>query len=58
MGCRHAVREAGVDLERRSLQEFGGEACGVLNGDDLVVVAVHQECRDVDGLEVIGEVGF
>src|ERR1019366_2483412 len=40
-GGTHAVRGAGNDLELGSLDEFDGEMRGVVDGDDLVVVAVQ-----------------
>src|ERR1017187_10214240 len=47
-GGAHAVRGAGDDLQLRSLDEFDGEAGGVVDGDDLVVVSVEDEGGDIE----------
>src|ERR1039457_6997024 len=52
-GGTHAVRGAGDDLELRSLDEFDGETRGVVDGHDLVVVAVEDEGGDVELLQVL-----
>src|SRR5258706_3671520 len=51
-----AVRRALVDLETRVLDQLGGEHGGGGNRDDLIVVAVDDERRDVELLQILGEV--
>src|SRR5271170_7693550 len=58
LGGRHAVREAVVGLQRPVLDELGGQRPGVGVGHDLVVIAVHDQDRHRDRLEVLGEVGL
>src|SRR4029450_10329549 len=54
----HAMGQPGIDLEPGALDQLGREQRGVGDRNDLVVVAVHDQRRDVDALEVIGEVGL
>ena len=58
VGGAHAVREARVDLERAVLEQLDRQLGGVGDRHDLVVVAVHDQRRHVDRLEVLGEVGL
>src|SRR6516164_6209509 len=58
VGSEHAVRKAGVDLQRAVLEEFDRQQGSVLVGNDLVVVAVHYERGYVDALQILSEVGF
>src|SRR5437879_4828147 len=58
LGERHAVREALVSLERALPQKLGRQGPGVRIGHDLVVVAVADQHRHVDLLQVLGEVGL
>src|ERR1039458_2062439 len=55
---RHAVRESGVGLQCPVLHELRGKNRGVLIGDDLVVLSVHEQRRNVDLLQIIGEVSL
>src|ERR1700674_117328 len=52
----HSVREALVGLQRPVLQQLRRERRGVGVGDDLIVVAVHDQHRNRDPLQVLGEV--
>lgn len=52
------MREFLVDLQRGVLQELGREQGRVSDRHDLVVIAVHDEGRHGDDLQVFGEVGF
>src|SRR2546430_593776 len=54
----HAMRELLVDLQGALPEELRGEQRGIGDRDDLVVVAVHDEGRLVDDLQVLGEVGL
>src|SRR5690606_14527507 len=58
-GCgrrAHAVRELLVDLERAVLEQLHRLERRVRDRHDLVVIAVQDERRHLDGLQVIGEV--
>src|SRR5262249_50853000 len=54
----HAVRELLVDLQRALLEKLCGKRRRISDGDDLIVVAVHDQRRHVDDLQVFGEVGL
>lgn len=54
----HAVRQAWVDLQRAVLDELRGAQRRVCDRYDLIVVAVHDQYGDCDGLQVLGEVRF
>src|SRR6059058_2339629 len=54
----HAMRELLVDLQGALPEELRGEQRGIGDRDNLVVVAVHDEGRHVDDLQVLGEVGL
>ena len=41
----HAVREAGVVLERAMLEQLRLQQCSVFVGDNLIIVALHHEGR-------------
>src|SRR6266446_2789727 len=44
----HAVREALVGFQRSLLQQLGTQRRRVGIGHDLIIIAVHHECRDRD----------
>src|SRR5260370_8530127 len=48
------VRGALVDLQSRAFDELGLEQAGVGERHDLIVVALHDEGRHVDLLQVLG----
>ena len=52
------MRVARVHLQRAVLEQLDRQFGRVCDRDDLVVVAVHHQGGDLDGLEVFGEVGF
>src|SRR5437763_9868226 len=52
----HAMREFLIDLERAILEQLGRERRRIGYRHDLVVVAVHDERRDGDDLQVIREI--
>src|ERR1700722_7592414 len=54
----HAMREAGIDLQRRIRAQLGGQRARIRVRNDLVVVSMHDEGWDIDLLQVFGEVGF
>ena len=58
LGGTHAVRKALVGLQGRVLHQLGGQRTGVGVGHDLVVVAVHDQHRHGDLLQVRREVGL
>src|SRR6516165_707883 len=58
MRRREAVRRTGVVDLHSSLDQLGRLPRRVLNGNDLVIFAVHDQCRDVEFFEVLGEVGL
>jgi hypothetical protein len=45
---RHTVREASVGFQRAILEQFGAKGRRVGIGYDLIIVAVHHQCRDRD----------
>src|SRR5262245_15228450 len=56
--CAQAVRGALVDLQGRALDEFGLELAGGGERHDLVVIALDDERRHVDLLQVLGLICF
>ncbi len=54
----HAVRRALVDLQRRALDDLGREQRRGADRHDLIVVAVQDQRRHVELLQVLGEVGL
>ena len=49
----HAVWEAGVDLERRMLEQLRLQQRSVFVGDNLVIVALHHEGRHRDRFQIV-----
>src|SRR5215475_5473976 len=58
MRCREAVWCARIVDYRRAPDELGRLPRRVLDGNDLVVLAVHDQGRNIDLLEVLGEIGL
>jgi hypothetical protein len=58
MRSRDSVRRTWIVDFLRALDESGRLRCRVLDRDDLVVLAVHDQSRDIDLLEVLGEIGL
>src|SRR4051812_43250133 len=56
MGGGKAVRRAGVDLERGVLHDLRGEFGGIGDGNNLIVIAVDEERRDVYLFEILREI--
>ncbi len=55
-GRAHAVRRALVDLQRGALDDLGREQGRGADRHDLVVVAVQDQGRHVEFLEILGQV--
>src|SRR5262245_65084089 len=51
----HAVREPFVDLQLALFEELDGQQRGIGDRDDLIVIAMHDERRHVDDLQILGE---
>lgn len=47
-----------VDLELALLQQIDRQLSRVFDRDHLIIIPVHQQDRNIDLLEVFGEVGF
>jgi len=52
----HAVRQARVDFQRGALDDLGRKHGRGADRHDLVVVAVHDEGRHVELIEILGEI--
>ncbi len=55
---REPVVGTRVDLQGRALHQLGRHFCRSHERDDLIVVAVNEERRNVDFLEIFGKVGL
>jgi hypothetical protein len=58
VGRAHAVRRALINLQLGALDDFGGKERRCLDRNDLIIVTVQDERRNVELLEVFGEVGY
>ena len=58
LGRAHAVWCTGIDFQRGILDDLRGQCAGILEGHDLVIVAMQNQCGDIDLLEVFGIVHF
>jgi hypothetical protein len=58
MRSRDAVRCSRIVDFLRTPDESGRLRCRVLDRDDLVVFAVHDQSRDIDLLEILGEISL
>src|SRR5262245_53964161 len=58
VGGKHAMREAGVELQSGVLEELDLEQSSALVRNDLVIVPLHDERWHVDALQVLSEVRF
>src|SRR6266705_1755674 len=58
MSRAHAVRKSGINLQSRSLHQFGGMKCCGADRHDLIVISVKNERGYVDLLLVFGEIGL
>jgi hypothetical protein len=56
VGREHTVREAGIELQGRVLEELDLQLGGTLVWNDLIVVPLHAQGRHVDALQVVGEI--
>src|SRR5215831_8469918 len=55
-GCTHAVRCALVDLELCVLDDFGRHHRRGADGDDLVIVSVHDQFWHIKFLEIFSQI--
>ena len=58
VGRAQAVRQARIDFQRGAFDDLGREHGRGADRHDLIVVAVHDERRHVELLEILGEVGL
>jgi len=54
----HAVGKAGIRLQRAVFQDLHRLRSATLKGTDLIVLAMHHQNWDVDGLEIFEKLGF
>lgn len=54
----HSVRRPGIDLEGAVADEIDRLVRCSVDGHDLIIVAVRDQDRHVEGVEVFGEVGL
>jgi len=52
------MRGPRVDLQLGILDDFGRPEGSIGDGDDLVIVAVHDQRRNIESPEIVGEVGL
>src|SRR5438477_4307878 len=57
-GRTHAMRRSWVNLERRALHKLGRQQGRGTDRDNLAVIAVEDQGRDIKLLEICGGVGF
>src|SRR5579883_2982488 len=55
-GDRKSMRRAGIDLQSGALDDLGRHHAGGPDRHDLIVVAVDDERRHVDFLQIFGEI--
>ena len=53
MRGRHAMRKTRIKLRRGIFEQLGGKRTSIREGHDLIVLAVHHQCRRIDLLEVL-----
>src|SRR3546814_3970200 len=58
MSLAYAVRQILVSPERTVLQELDCQRCGIGVRHNLIILAVNDQHRHFDGLQVLGKVGF
>src|SRR6185369_1589467 len=58
MRCHQAVRCARIHLQGRTLEQFGRQPSSVVDRHDLIIVAVEDQHRNVDLLQVLVEVAL
>ncbi len=54
----HPVWGTLVDDEFGVLDDFGGQQCGIGNGNDLVIIPVQNQCGHVDPFQILGQIRF
>src|SRR5262245_8466191 len=50
------MRQPGVDLQRSAFDNFGGHKPSDSNGDDLIIVAMHDERGYIESFEIFREI--
>lgn len=58
VGCAHPVRKTGIDLQRGILYELCGHQRRRADRYDLVIVAMKDQGRHIEFLQVFREVGL
>src|ERR1700730_5528347 len=58
LGHKQAMRTAFVDHELRILDDFCREVAGDFDRYDLIIAAMHDQCRHGDFLQILPEVGL
>src|SRR5229473_756128 len=58
IGCTHPMRKAGIDFQRRIFHELRGQRRRIRDGNDLVVITMENQCRNINLLEIVTEVGL
>ena len=55
--CRAGAKHF-VDLKLGAFDQFGGKQCGGTDGNNLIVIAVEDQCGHVDLLQIFGKICF
>src|SRR5216684_5436355 len=50
--------KAGIDFQRRIVHELRGQSRRNRDGNDLVVITMENQCRNINLLEIVTEVGL
>src|SRR5260370_1675699 len=58
ISCTHPMRKAGIDFQRRNFHELRGQKRRSSDGNDLVVITMENQCRNINLLEIVTEVGL
>src|SRR3546814_2909766 len=58
MSLAYAVRQILVSPERTVLQELDCQRCGIGVRHNMIILAVNDQHRHFDGIQVLGKVGF
>ena len=58
IGCHHTVRKARIDLQTCSYEYFHSFQARGSNRNNLIIIAVHDQDRYINLLQIVGEVNF
>src|SRR6266478_7700445 len=58
IGCTHPMRKAGIDFQRRIFHELRGKRRRIRDGNYLVVITMENQCRNINLLEIVTEIGL